>query len=74
MTNREMFLLATSILFASTTLGIALQGVLHKGPRHHDRPHHERKFDGYRGDKDRKRPDFFAMIDADRDGLSRATK
>ncbi len=71
MTNREMFLLATSILFASTTLGLALQGVLHKGPRHHDRPGYERGFDGHgpHGDKDRKRPDFFAMGDANKDGF-----
>lgn len=74
MTNREMFLLATSILFASTTLGIALQGVLHKGHHHkgpHDRPGFERRFDGHgpRGDRDRKRPDFFAMGDTNKDGV-----
>ncbi len=73
MTNREMFLLATSILFASTTLGIALQGVLHKGHHkgHHDRPGFERKFEGHgpRGDRDRKRPDFFAMGDVNKDGV-----
>ena len=80
MTNREMFLLATSILFASTTLGIALQGVLHKGHHkgpHHERPGFERRFDGHgprdergpRADRDRKRPDFFAMGDVNKDGV-----
>lgn len=64
MTNREMFLLATSILFASTTAGLVLQGTLHKGPHH--RPGFDRPWDG---DKRGPRPDFFAMIDADKDGF-----
>ena len=74
MTNREMFLLATSILFASTTVGIALQGALHH-PRPPHGPGFERPFDGPGGpDKhsrwhDGKRPDFFAMGDADKDGF-----
>lgn len=43
MTNREMFLLATTILFASTTAGMALQGAMHHGPRPgFDRPHGDR--------------------------------
>lgn len=63
MTNREMFLLATSILFASTTAGLALQGILHHkhGPRF-DRPGHERPFDG-------PRPHFFKDADTDKDGF-----
>ena len=73
MTNREMFLLATSILFASTTVGLALQGVLHK-PRHHgphERPGFDRKFDERRGPDDKRgpRPDFFARDDANKDGF-----
>lgn len=70
MTNREMFLLATSILFASTTAGLALQGVLHHkhGPRF-DRPGHERPFDGPRDDKRGPRPDFFKDADTDKDGF-----
>lgn len=67
MTNREMFLLATSILFASTTAGMALQGVLHKGP-HHGRPGFERGMDRH-DDKRGSRPDFFAKADADKDGF-----
>jgi len=65
MTNREMFLLATSILFASTTIGLALQGTLHKGPRH-DRPayHHAWKKGG-----EHKRPDMFTRFDTNRDGF-----
>jgi hypothetical protein len=62
MTNREMFLLATSILFASTTAGMALQTVMHP------RPPMERGFDGPHG-PDGKRPDFFAMSDANKDGF-----
>lgn len=74
MTNREMFLLAASILFASTTLGLALKGTLHKGPHKgpdHGRPGFERPFEGHgpHGGKDRKRPDFFAMGDVNKDGV-----
>lgn len=65
MTNREMFLLATSILLASTTVGMVLQGAL--------RPHHPpmgmERDGGHRWGKDGKRPDFFAMSDADKDGF-----
>lgn len=65
MTNREMFLLATSILFASTTAGLVLQGTLHKGPHH--KPGFERHWSGK--DKRGPRPDFFALIDADKNGF-----
>ncbi len=64
MTNREMILLSTTILIASTTELLVLQGTLHKGPHHRggfDRP--------WDGDKRGPRPDFFAMIDADKDGF-----
>jgi hypothetical protein len=66
MTNREMFLLATSILFASTTAGLALQGTLAK-PHHGPKFGHERHF----GDHDKRgpRPDFFAKADTNADGF-----
>jgi len=70
MTNREMFLLATSILFASTTAGMALQGVLNKGPHHGPRPGFERSVDRHGPDSKRgPRHDFFADADADKDGF-----
>lgn len=64
MTNREMFLLATTILFASTTVGLALQGALrpHHGPRAGFEHHMKR-------DHDRPRFDKFARADADKDGF-----
>lgn len=65
MTNREMFLLATSILFAATTAGLALQGTL---APHHGRPGFEHGFKGPH-DKRGPKPDFFAMIDANKDGF-----
>jgi hypothetical protein len=70
MTNREMFLLATTILFASTTAGMALQGVLH-----HGRPGFERvdgRF-GPHGKPDGDRPDrgarMFDETDTNKDGF-----
>ncbi len=69
MTNREMFLLATSILFAATTLGLALQGTLHKGPRH-GHPGYEHHHPGKTAwKKDGKRPDMFTRFDTDKDGF-----
>ncbi len=70
MTTREMFLLATSILFASTTAGLALQGKL--APHHGPRPGFEHGFKGPHGGPDDKRgprPDFFAKLDANKDGF-----
>lgn len=67
MTNREMILFATSIIFASTTVGLVLQGAMHHhmrpgfegGPRGGFSPHgqHDQKFD------------MFAKVDTDKDGF-----
>lgn len=61
MTKRELILLTTTILFASTTAGLVLQGKLHHGPR----PGFEHGPDGKKGP----RPDFFAMMDTNKDGF-----
>jgi hypothetical protein len=64
MTNREMFLLATTILFASTTAGMALQGVLH-----HGRPGFERMHGKPDGDRPDRGARMFEETDTNKDGF-----
>lgn len=70
MTNREMFLLATTIIFASTTAGMALRSVMHHG--HHGMMHPGMEMrGGPEGgpDADRAKFDFFAKADVNKDGF-----